>query len=170
MRCVQALPKALQEHRPAQRVDRRGGGRLPLTVEDFCKWVKEYLDTKGPKHRIIFLVDEVGQFIGSDTHLMLNLADHRRGAGASARAEPGSSSRLRKTSTPSWVRCGTKRDFSKIQGRFTTRLSLSSANVDEVIQARLLAKATMWLRPGERCSAKGDILKNQLTFTNDVAR
>ena len=31
-------------------------------------------------------------------------------------------------------------DFSKIQGRFRTRLSLSSANVDEVIQARLLTK------------------------------
>ena len=31
-------------------------------------------------------------------------------------------------------------DFSKIQGRFRTRLSLSSANVDEVIQKRLLFK------------------------------
>ncbi len=44
-----------------------------LTVESFCKWVKEYLDKKGKNHRIIFLVDEVGQFIGGDTHLMLNL-------------------------------------------------------------------------------------------------
>ena len=34
-----------------------------LTVENFCKWVKEYLDSKGPKHRLVFLVDEVGQFI-----------------------------------------------------------------------------------------------------------
>lgn len=31
-------------------------------------------------------------------------------------------------------------DFSKIQGRFDTRLSLSSANVDEVIKKRLLDK------------------------------
>ena len=31
-------------------------------------------------------------------------------------------------------------DFSKIQGRFKTRLSLSSANVDEVIRKRILAK------------------------------
>ena len=44
-----------------------------LTVENFCKWVKEYLDSKGPEHRLIFLVDEVGQFIGTDSHLMLNL-------------------------------------------------------------------------------------------------
>ena len=33
-----------------------------------------------------------------------------------------------------------KQDFSKIQGRFDTRLSLSSANVDEVIKKRILAK------------------------------
>ena len=31
-------------------------------------------------------------------------------------------------------------DFSKIQGRFNTRLSLSSASVDEVIKRRILAK------------------------------
>ena len=44
-----------------------------LSVENFAKWVKEYLDSKGPDHRIVFLVDEIGQFIGQDTHLMLNL-------------------------------------------------------------------------------------------------
>jgi len=44
-----------------------------LTIENFAKRVKEYLDTKSKNHRIVFLVDEMGQFIGSDTHLMLNL-------------------------------------------------------------------------------------------------
>ena len=38
------------------------------------------------------------------------------------------------------VRASKANDFSKIQGRFKTRLSLSSGNVDEVIQKRLLAK------------------------------
>ncbi|MCK5667072.1 MAG: hypothetical protein KAI17_26480 [Thiotrichaceae bacterium] len=36
---------------------------FPLTVENFCKWVKEYLDRKGEQHRIVFLVDEIGQYI-----------------------------------------------------------------------------------------------------------
>src|SRR5699024_9519176 len=31
-------------------------------------------------------------------------------------------------------------DFSKIQGRFKTRISMSSANVDEVIKKRILSK------------------------------
>src|SRR5262249_52772318 len=58
-------------------------------------------------------------------------------------------------------------DFSKIQGRFRTRLPLSSANVDEVIQSRLLEKrpeVTSELH--ELFKRKGDILKNQLTFVN----
>ena len=57
-------------------------------------------------------------------------------------------------------------DFSKIQGRFKTRLSLSSANVDEVIQERLLAKVDEARPELEAIFAeKGDILRNQLTFT-----
>ena len=45
-------------------------GSFALTVENFCRWVKDYLDAKGPDHRLVFLVDEVGQFIGTDAHLM----------------------------------------------------------------------------------------------------
>ena len=57
-------------------------------------------------------------------------------------------------------------DFSKIQGRFKTCLSLSSANVDEVIQERLLAKRPEVVESLRQVfQAKGDILKNQLTFT-----
>ena len=56
-------------------------------------------------------------------------------------------------------------DFSKIQGRFRTRLSLSSANVDEVIQERLLAKREEVRHDLEAEYARqGDILKNQLSF------
>ena len=47
--------------------------RFKINIEGFCKLVKDYLDSKGPKHRIVFLADEVGQFIGSEAHLMLNL-------------------------------------------------------------------------------------------------
>ena len=56
-------------------------------------------------------------------------------------------------------------DFSKIQGRFRTRLSLSSANVDEVIQERLLAKRGD-VRSGLEAeyAKQADILKNQLSF------
>jgi GH18 family chitinase len=61
-------------------------------------------------------------------------------------------------------------DFSKIQGRFNTRLNLSSANVDEVIKKRILlknntARDTLKLL----YSHKSSILKNLITFSADTA-
>jgi hypothetical protein len=50
-----------------------GADNFSLTVENFAHWVNRYLENRGPGHRLMFLVDEVGQFIGNDTHLMLNL-------------------------------------------------------------------------------------------------
>jgi hypothetical protein len=50
--------------------------------------------TSTPKpagHRIIFLVDEVGQFIGDNTHLMLTLQTITEQLGTACRAGPGSS-------------------------------------------------------------------------------
>ncbi|MCG9040004.1 DUF1819 family protein [Laribacter hongkongensis] len=59
-------------------------------------------------------------------------------------------------------------DFSKIQGRFHTRLSLASSNTDAVIGERLLAKtedAHRELR--DVFAAKGDIINNQLAFSSE---
>jgi hypothetical protein len=56
-------------------------------------------------------------------------------------------------------------DFSKIQGRFDTRLSLSSADVDEVIRKRILLKTKT---AAETLSLlyenKSTIIKNLITF------
>lgn len=140
-----------------------------LTVENFCKWTKEYLDSKGPEHRIIFLVDEVGQFIGTDTHLMLNLQTITEDLGTicKGRAWVVVTSQEDIDAVLGEMKQSKANDFSKIQGRFKTRLSLSSANVDEVIQSRLLAKRDD-VKDELRAlfAEKGDILKNQLTFSN----
>jgi hypothetical protein len=140
-----------------------------ISVENFCKWVKEYLDAKGPKHRIAFLIDEVGQFIGTDSHLMLSLQTITEELGTVCRrrawvvvtsqedmdAVLGDMNRVR------------KQDFSKIQGRFFPPLTLSSANVDEVIQSRLLAKpADVAEELHKVFRQKGDILKNQMSFVD----
>ena len=56
-------------------------------------------------------------------------------------------------------------DFSKIQGRFTTRLSLSSSSVDEVIQRRVLQKneaATAKLE--QDYEVQSTVLKNVFSF------
>lgn len=37
-----------------------------ISIEDFAKRVKAYIDRKGNNHHVAFLVDEVGQYIGDD--------------------------------------------------------------------------------------------------------
>lgn len=138
-----------------------------ISVENFCKWVKDYLDSKGPLQRIVFLVDEVGQFIGTDSHLMLNLQTitEELGTVCRRRAWVVVTSQEDMDAVLGDMSRAKKQDFSKIQGRFFPPLSLSSANVDEVIQSRLLAKLPE-VKAGLEGEfiAKGDILKNQLTF------
>ncbi len=140
-----------------------------LNVENFCKWVKQYLDRKGTDGRLIFLVDEVGQFIGTDSQLMLNLQTITENLGTvcGGRAWMVVTSQEDIDAVLGEMKQTRGNDFSKIQGRFRTRLSLSSANVDEVIQARLLAKRSEVVEDLQTLFVKkGDILKNQLTFTN----
>ena len=138
-----------------------------LTIENFCKWVQDYLDSRGEDHRIVFLVDEVGQFVGTDPHLMLNLQTitEELGTVCMGRAWVVVTSQEDIDAVLGEMQGTRANDFSKIQGRFRTRLSLSSANVDEVIQERLLAKREE-VRPDLEAeyARQGDILKNQLSF------
>jgi len=145
--------------------------RFKINIEGFCKLVKEYLDSKGPKQRLVFLADEVGQFIGSETHLMLNLQTITEDLGriCNGRAWVIVTSQEDIDAVLGEVRGSRANDFSKIQGRFFTRLSLSSSNTDEVIQARLLEKTGDGRRALEDLwQQKGDILKNQISFTHSA--
>jgi len=143
---------------------------LIVSVENFARRVKEYLDSKSKKHKIVFLVDEIGQFIGSDTHLMLNLQTLVEDLGrfCEGRAWVIVTSQEDIDAVLGDIKASKAQDFSKIQGRFYTRLSLSGANADEVIRIRLLEKDNA-AKPelAQIFDKKGDILKNQLSFSSD---
>lgn len=138
-----------------------------LSVEKFARRVKEYILSKGRNHHVVFLVDEIGQYIGDNSQLMLNLQTVVEDLGT----ECGGRAWVMVTSQQD-IDSVTKvkgNDFSKIQGRFDTRLSLSSANVDEVIRKRILekndvAKDTLRLL----YESKSAVLKNLITFSADT--
>ncbi len=69
-----ALSKVLSQRieDPQAWIDNLDKG-LALTIENFAKWVRQYLDQSGGAKRLVFLADEVGQFIGGQSQLMLNL-------------------------------------------------------------------------------------------------
>ncbi|MFP4088046.1 MAG: BREX system P-loop protein BrxC [Desulfobacteraceae bacterium] len=165
---VEAFVRTLgQSRESAERWIDNAENNFSLTVENFAGWVKDYLDTQGPDHRLVFLVDEIGQFIGTDGHLMLNLQTVAEDLGTlcQGRAWVIVTAQEEIDKVIGELRTGTRNDFSKIQGRFQTRLSLSSANADEVILKRLLEKDEGVLETLKGIfEYKGDILRNQLSF------
>ncbi|CAM4159940.1 BREX system P-loop protein BrxC [Vreelandella rituensis] len=138
-----------------------------VSVENFCGWVKEFLEAQSPTRRMVFMADEVGQFIGSDTRLMLTLQTLTENLGTicGGRAWIVVTSQADMDAVIGEMTASKANDFSKIAGRFKTRLSLSSSNSDEVIRKRLLVKTDAACDElNQVFEAKGSILRNQLTF------
>ena len=113
-----------------------------LSIESFAEQVKEYIDSRGPDFRLNFFVDEAGQFIGNNSKLMLNLQTvaETLGTKCNGRAWVFVTSQADIKSILGDLEGSAGVDFSKIQGRFKSRLNLTSTDVKEVIQRRLLAK------------------------------
>ena len=164
---VEALIDTLDMSETAARNWFNGTETADMSIEQLVKEIKEYIDSKGKNFRLLFMIDEVGQYIGSDGSLMLNLQTIVEEIGSRCGGRV-------------WVMVTSQEaidsitkisgdDFSKIQGRFNTRLSLSSSSVDEVIKKRILAKtdnaANMLSLSYSKNSA---VLKNLFTFNDAV--
>lgn len=144
-------------------------GDFSISIEDFAKGVKRYLDRKDKNHHIVFLIDEVGQYIGDDSQLMLDLQTVTEELGKTCDGKVW----IVVTSQQDIDKVTKVRgnDFSKIQGRFDTRLSLSSANVDAIIKKRILEKTdtaatTLRLMYDE----DETLIKNLITFNDTVEK
>jgi len=142
-------------------------GRSYFDVEKFANKLDKYCKSKGEKHQVIFLVDEVGQYIGENSKLMLNLQTIVEELGTKLRGKAWvavTSQADIDTVTKEHVK---GYDFSKIQGRFNTRLSLTSANVDEVIKKKILSKKEEYRDfLASYYAEKQTILRNLLAFSN----
>ena len=113
-----------------------------VSIEDFAEKVQAHLDQHSKDFRLNFFVDEVGQYIADNVKLMTNLQTIAESLATKCRGR-------------AWVIVTAQEDmntvvgemtqqqgndFSKIQARFANRMKLTSADVAEVIQKRLLAK------------------------------
>ena len=164
---VDSLTETLGMSETAARNWFNGTETADISIEQLVKEIKDYIDSKGKGFRLLFMIDEVGQYIGSDGSLMLNLQTIVEEIGS-------------KCGGRVWVMVTSQEaidsitkisgdDFSKIQGRFNTRLSLSSSSVDEVIKKRILAKtddAAALLSLSYNTNSA--VLKNLFTFNDAV--
>ena len=113
-----------------------------VSIEDFAKTIKVWIDKQGPKFRLNFFVDEVGQYIAENTKLMTNLQTIAESLNTHCRGQAWVlvTAQQDMASVIGDMTAQQENDFSKIMARFSTKMPLNSADVAEVIQKRLLAK------------------------------
>ena len=111
---------------------------IEFSIARLVEDIKAYIAGKPQDFRLLFMIDEVGQYVGTDTDMLLNLQSLTEKLGSECAGKV-------------WVVCTGQEaideiirvrsdEFSRIQARFKTRLSLSSSSVDEVVQKRILRK------------------------------
>ena len=140
-----------------------GTETIETSIAQLVSEMKEYVDSKSKDFRLLFMIDEVGQYVGDSIDLLMNLQSLVEKIGSECNGKI-------------WVVCTgqeaideiikTRQDqFSRIQARFRTRLSLTSSSADEVIQKRILQKKEEVIPQLEQIYNENDsVLKNLFSF------
>jgi len=131
----------------AQEILDRYYNEYRVSIEDFAEqvylWIEQQSTREGqPAFHLNFFVDEVGQYIADNVKLMTNLQTIAESLATRCRGRAWIIVTAQEDMTTVVGEMGQRQgnDFSKIQARFANRMKLTSADVDEVIQKRLLTK------------------------------
>lgn len=113
-----------------------------VSIEDFAEQVRAYIEKQPSGFRLNFFVDEVGQYIADNIKLMTNLQTIAESLATKCRGRAWIVVTAQEDMGTVVGEMSKRKgnDFSKIQARFNNRMKLTSANVAEVIQSRLLTK------------------------------
>jgi len=113
-----------------------------LSIEDFAEQVQSYIDKQASNFRLNFFVDEVGQYIAGNVKLMTNLQTIAESLATKCRGRAWVIVTAQEEMDSVIGDGGQQQsnDFTKIQARFKNRMKLTSQDVAEVIQKRLLLK------------------------------
>ena len=140
---------------------------VDFSIAQLVDDIKAYVDRKPKNFRLLFMIDEAGQYVGTDTDMLLNLQSLTEKIGSECGGKV-------------WVVCTGQEaideiikvradEFSRIQARFKTRLSLTSSSVDEVIQKRILKKKEEVSPKLARLYDENDsVLRNLFSFTDSI--
>ncbi len=164
---VDTLKEVLGMSEEAARNWFNGTETIETSISQLVSEMKEYVDSKPADFRLLFMADEVGQYVGEHLDMLTNLQSLVEKIGSECGGKI-------------WVLCTgqeaideiikTRTDqFSRIQARFKTRLSLTSSSADEVIQKRILQKKPEVIPHLEQVYNKNDsVLRNLFSFTNAI--
>lgn len=134
---------------------------------------KEYLKGKDKDYRLLFLVDEVSQYVGSNKEILLNFQN------IIERISEDCNNQV-------WIACTAQQtldevsfgadgvqdvqdEFGKILGRFDTRISLQSNDASYITQRRVLDKNSTGIAELTKVySANKDYIENQFKISHEL--
>ena len=138
-----------------------------VSIEQLVDEIKEYVDSKGKDFRLLFMIDEAGQYMSTNTDLLLNLQTIIEKLGSVCRGQV-------------WVVATGQEaldamlkvrhdEFSRIMARFPIQITLTSSSAGEVIEKRLLTKTSEATKLLDQVYDNNDsVLKNLYAFDTDV--
>lgn len=109
-----------------------------ISIGQLVDEIKAYVDTKPKGFRLLFMIDEAGQYIGTNTSMLLNLQSLIEKLGSVCRGQVWIVA-TGQEALDEMIKVRAD-EFSRIMARFAIRLSLTSSSVGEVIEKRLLTK------------------------------
>ena len=139
-------------------------------IEDLIQEFRAYLEDKPDTYRLVFLLDEMSQYIGSNTSLLLNLQSIIEEIGTHC-------------SSKIWIVCTAQQDlsnlienrdnktedFGKILGRFETMISLQSQDAAYITKKRVLDKNVDGTAEMTKFFNKNKIaIENQFVVVHDL--
>lgn len=140
------------------------------TIEELIFELQEYVEEQPENFRLVFLMDEVSQYIGKNSSLLLNLQTIVEEVGS-------------KLGQKVWIVCtaqqdlsnlvngneGRNEDFGKIMGRFETMISLDSQDTRYITQKRLLEKNAEGLQELTNFYTENKVaIENQFDFGHSL--
>tara|TARA_B110000238_G_scaffold108959_1_gene118599 strand:- start:1922 stop:5425 length:3504 start_codon:yes stop_codon:yes gene_type:complete len=135
--------------------------------------LQEFLEGKDMDYRLLFLVDEVSQYVGSNKEILLNFQN------IIERVSDDCNNQV-------WIACTAQQtldevssgadgvtniqdEFGKILGRFDTRISLQSNDASYITQRRVLDKNSNGIAAlSKMYAAHKDYIENQFKINHDL--
>lgn len=144
-----------------------GSESYDISIAQLVDEIKEYVDTKPKDFRLLFMIDEVGQYIGTNTSMLLNLQSLIEKLGSVCRGKVWIVA-TGQEALDEMIKVRTD-EFSRIMARFAIRLSLTSSSVGEVIEKRLLTKTDEANTVLDNVYENNEnVLSNLFTFDTEV--
>ena len=141
-----------------------------VSVETFCNELKSYLDKKSDKYRLIFLVDEVSQFIDDRKGLLLQLQEIVTRLHETCEDKVWVTATAQQDLQEILQSCrinSTSEDYGKIMGRFEVKVSLTGTKPEYITQKRILDKnGTSGIELGKLYEQKRNAIAAQFQLPN----